>query len=324
MNKSTISVVISAYNEEKKIKNCLESVHKFADEIIFVDNNSTDKTTEIAKKYTNKIFTQKNDPQNIDLQKNLGIQKATKDWILVLDADEIVSVELAEEIKETINSQSTTPFTKGGQGDLKANEDPISGYQIPRKNIIFNKWIQHSGWYPDYQLRLFKNGKGKYEKKHVHEPISVLGNTGKLTHPLIHHNYETISQFLYKHLQIYAPNEAADLLSKGYKFDWKGIIRRPMSEFLSRYFAREGYKDGFHGLALALLMAFYHLTIFMYIWEKQKFTEIKHENIFNGLEDEIKKSKRELNYWLTHYKIESEKNLVKKLSIKIKNKLNIK
>jgi glycosyltransferase involved in cell wall biosynthesis len=306
MNRNTLSIVISAYNEEKKIKKCLESIHKLADEVIFIDNSSTDKTAQIAKENTSKIFTQKNDPLNIDLQKNAGIKKATGDWILVLDADEIVSEELAKEIKEKINNP----------------DEQISAYQIPRKNIIFGKWIQHSGWYPDYQLRLFKNGKGKYQKKHVHEPISVQGNSQNLTQPLIHHNYETVSQFLYKHLQIYAPNEAEDLLNKGYKFDWKGIIRQPMSEFLSRYFAREGYKDGFHGLALALLMAVYHLTIFMYVWEKQKFTEIN-DDIMNGLDEEIKKSKKELNYWMNTKKIEQEKNTFNKVKLKIRNKLQL-
>lgn len=312
MNKQNkVSVVISAYNEEKKIENCLESV-KWADEIIFIDNGSTDNTIQIAKKHTQKIYNQKNDPFNIDIQKNLGIEKASCDWILILDADEIVSEELKIEI---------TNILKNHFSPLTSHLSTLSGFQIPRKNIIFGKWIRHSGWYPDYQLRLFRNGKGKYEKKHVHEPLNLQGDTARLNSHIIHYNYESISQFLYKHLQNYAPNEADELLHKGYVFDWKGVVRLPMSEFLSRYFAREGYKDGLHGLILAALMGFYHLAIFAYVWEKKKFIEVTDENIINGLEDELKKSKKEFAYWLNTKELNEEKNSLKKFTLKLKNKI---
>ena len=95
-----------------------------------------------------------------------------------------------------------------------------------------------------------------------------------------------------------------------------------MSEFLSRYFAREGYKDGFHGLILSLLMGVYHLAIFVYLWEKKGFVEIKDDNIISGLEDELKKSRKEFNYWSSTKKLEQEKNLFKKTTIKLKRKLN--
>ena len=138
-----ISIVISAFNEEKKIRGCLESA-SFADEIIFIDNSSTDKTVEIAKKYTKKVYTQKNDPAKIDLQKNFGIEKAAGDWIFVLDGDEEITPELKKEIEHIISP--STPL----------RTEPVNGFWIPRKNIIFDKWIQHSGWYTDYQLRLFR------------------------------------------------------------------------------------------------------------------------------------------------------------------------
>lgn len=309
-----LSVVISAHNEEKKIKKCLESVKDLADEIIFVDNSSNDKTVEIAGSYTNKIIAQKNDPSNIDLQKNIGIEKSTGDWILVLDADEIVSEELKDEIIKNIIKH------------LHPTSDilhPIMGYEIPRKNIIFGKWIEHSGWYPDYQLRLFRRNTGKYESKHYHEPIVVDGNIEKLNGHIIHHNYESIQQFLYKHLLVYAPNEADELLKHGYDFDWRGIIRMPMSEFLSRYFARKGYRDGFHGLVLAILMAYYHLVIFLHIWEKQKFIEVKSEEIINSLDEDLKKSKKEINYWLNTRGVDEEKNKLKKFAKKIKRNIQL-
>lgn len=323
--KNTISVVISAYNEQKKIKNCLESC-KWADEIIFVDNSSTDDTVKIANLYTQKIYFQKNDPFNIDLQKNLGIEKAKGDWTFLLDADEVITPELKKEILETINI--TPPLQKDlkhppslikGDGGISSME--ISGYMVPRKNIIFGKWIRHCGWYPDYQLRLFRTGLGKYQKKHVHEPINIVGITGKLSEHLLHYNYETVSQFLYKHLSIYAPNEAEELLHKGFKFDWRGVIRMPVSEFLSRYFAREGYKDGFHGLILSLLMGVYHLAIFTYLWEKKNFINFENEKIIDGFEEELNKSKKDLNFWINKIKIDHEQNSLKKISLKIKKKI---
>jgi len=301
-----LSVVISAFNEEKKIKVCLESV-KWADEIIFIDNNSTDQTRAIAQKYTKKIYTQKNNPANIDLQKNTGISKATGDWILVLDGDEAVTPELAQEIQSICHSEIK----------LDAN-----GYWIPRKNIIFGKWIEHSGWYPDYQLRLFRRGHGKYEKQHYHEPLTVLGKTAYLHMDLLHANYENVGQFLYKHLQVYAQNEADELLRKNYIFDPADAIRFPLREFLSRYFARDGYKDGFHGLVLSLLMAIYHFAIFVYLWEKEKFTDTNTSTL-EFLNKELQKNHKEMTFWLKKKKIEEEKNIVKKLQLQIKNKLHL-
>jgi len=197
-----LSVVISAFNEEKKIEDCLKSV-SFADEIIFVDNSSTDQTLKIAKKYTPKIFVRENNPM-LNINKNFGFSKAKNDWILSLDADERISPELAKEIQSSIINHKSS----------------VAGYWIPRKNIIFGKWIEHTGWYPDYQLRLFKKGKGRFEEKHVHEMIKLEGEAGKLESPIIHYNYENISHFLKKTL-LYAENEADQLIEKGYNFSWQ-------------------------------------------------------------------------------------------------------
>jgi glycosyltransferase involved in cell wall biosynthesis len=300
-----LSIVISAFNEQKKIRACLESV-KFADEIIFLDNSSTDKTSKIAKEFTKKIFVQKNEPTKIDLQKNFGIEKATGDWIFILDADELVTAELAKELKDI----------------LKHDPEGINGFWVPRQNTIFGKWMQHSGWYPDYQLRLFRKGKGKYEKTHYHEPIAVKGETGKLAEHLVHLNYEHVGQFLYKCLQVYAPNEAEELVRKGYVFSYRDAIRLPLKEFLSRYFAREGYKDGFHGLMLSLLMAVYHFAIFAYLWEKKNFVDEKFMDR-EGFENEVKEASRELRYWVNKKKIEEEKVFLKKVGLKIKRKLRV-
>lgn len=293
MKNKHLSVVISAYNEEIKIKDCLESVI-WADEIIVVDNQSSDKTKDIAKKYTKNIFDRKNNLM-LNTNKNFGFTKANSEWILCLDADERVTPELQQEIKAILQSESE-----------------VVGYWISRKNIIFNKWMQHTGWYPDFQLRLFRNGKGKFPEKHVHEMIEVDGKLAHLQEPLVHYNFETIAQFLHKHITIYAPNEAAQLIEKGYAFHYLDAIRFPVKEFLSRFFAREGYRDGFHGLVLSLLLAFYHLIIFSLLWEHNKFIDTNND-ILELTGEEFKKTKKEFTYWLLHEKMKNEKKPLHKL-----------
>lgn len=300
---SKLSVVISAFNEEKKIADCLFSV-KFADEIILVDNTSTDKTQEVSRKFTTKIFTRPNNPM-LNVNKNFGFTKATGDWILSLDADEKIPNDLAEEIKSI----------------LKIKNNKINGYWIPRKNIIFGKWLEHTGWYPDHQLRLFRKGKGRFEEKHIHEMIKLDGESDYLKNPMLHNSYENITQFLQKTFLIYAPNEADNLTKNGYKFDWKDSIRFPLKEFLSRFFAREGYKDGLHGLVLSFLMAFYHLIIFVNIWQEQNFQEDGSKDFLKESESEFKKASKEFIFWITHEKIKKIRNSIKKLTYRFLKKL---
>lgn len=301
--KNTISAVISAYNEEKNIERCLKSLG-FVDEIIVVDHESTDNTGAIAKKLTDKVYSEKNDPTNIDMQKNFGFSKASSDWILSIDADEEVSPELAKEIKTKID-----------------NDSGLIGFWIPRKNYMFGKWIkENTGWYPDYQLRLFRKGKGKYESKHVHEDLKVDGETEKLTEHLIHHNYESVAQYVGK-IMIYAPNEAEELIRKGYKLDHFDVIRFPLRDFLNWFFARNGYRDGFHGLVLALFQAIYHFLVFAFIWEKQGFPEYEGDDFLGKTETELKNAASEVDFWINKSKTNSTKNPLKKTFVKIKNKI---
>lgn len=304
MNK--LSAVISAYNEEKNIERCLKSLD-FAGEIIVIDNESLDKTSEISQKYTKKIFKQKNNPNEIDIQKNFGFEKASNEWILSIDADETVSKELSEEIKTILSAK---PTSIAG----------INGFWIPRKNYIFGKWIEHTGWYPDLQLRLFRKGKAKYTKKHIHEDITLEGASANLKQHLIHHHYQTILEFLSKSF-VYSKNEADNYLVKGYEFSYFDAIKFPLSEFLSRFFARKGYKDGFHGLILSLLMAFYHFIVFCYIWEKKDFAEYNKADFLEASEKEFKNAGKEIAYWITKEKLENITNPLKKAVVRIKNRI---
>lgn len=296
-----VSVVISAYNEEKKLADCLESIKEVADEIIVVNSGSTDKTEAIAKKYTDSVFTRENN-QMLNVNKNFGFGKAKSEWILNLDADERLDKALVDEIL-TLPSDSS-----------------YSGYFIPRKNIIFGKWIQHTGWYPDYQMRLFRKDSGKFDEKHVHELLTLKGESTHLKNPLTHLNYESVSQFLDKMVRNYTVSEANALIEKGYKFKFSDIYLMPLGEFFSRYFARKGYKDGMHGLSISMLMAFYHFVVFLRLWEHHGF-EKKDESL-DIFSDGIKFAKKNNKYWLANEKIENESNIVKKHLFKVMRKVN--
>lgn len=298
----TLSVVITAFNEEKNIKDCLESV-SFADEIIVVDNSSSDKTVEIAKKFTKKVFTQKNDPSSIDLQKNLAIQKATSDWILILDADERVTAELKHQIEQLLTSEATA-----------------TAYEMPRKNIIFGKWIEHSLWWPDYQRRLVKKGKGKYTEQNVHKQLQVEGEVGRLETPLLHENYQSLSQYLQK-MDTYTENEAQALVSQNTHMHWSDAVNLPVRDFLKTFFLQQGYKDGLHGFVLSSLQAFYAFLVFAKVWEKQGFKEENDTHFLKTLFMTWQTLQKEIAYWFLTTFAQSSKNPVKKLSLLVRRKV---
>lgn len=298
----TLSVVVTAHNSQDFLPDCLASV-AFADEIIVIDNESTDKTVVIAKEMGAKVFHHKNNPAHLNESKNFGFSKAKGDWILNLDPDERVEPELATEIDELLVHP-----------EIKTN-----GFSIPRKNIIFGKWIEHGLWYPDYQIRLFKRGKGKFPDVHNHELLTVKGEVSPLRYHLIHHNYQTISQYLQKIDTTYSINEVEVFLKQKKQIQPIDALRFPLQDFLSNYFARQGYKDGLHGLVLALLQGFYMFIVFAKVWEKQGFKQ--HDLTLTQTKDEFDYFIRQLNFW--YYLEESKQSSgIKKLVHKAKSKLH--
>lgn len=278
-----LSVVITAHNNQDLIKDCLKSV-KFADQIIVVDNESTDDTAKIAKKLGAKVVSHQNNPQKLNQSKNFGFKLATGNWILSLDTDERVDPALKKEIKTIV---TTDP-----------KDTSVDGFLIPRKNIIFGKWIKHGLWYPDYQLRLFKHGRGQFPNIHNHEMLVVKGDTKKLKNHLTHYNYNTISQFVQKIDKQYSDNEANTFLDRGNKIHWYDALRFPLQDFLTNYFAREAYKDGLHGLVLSILQSFYMFIVFCKIWERQGFKEQKVS--LSDTQSEINRFNRQLRHWFIH------------------------
>jgi len=277
---SKISVVINTLNNESEISLAISSVKNLASEIVVCDMESADKTVEIAKKLGAKVFSHKKE-KYVELVRNFTVSKATGDWILVLDPDEEISSKLASKLKEII---------KNPQADY---------YRISRKNIIFGKWIKHSRWWPDYNIRFFKKGFVSWDEI-IHSVPMTKGKgmdlPGKEEYAIIHNNYSSIEGYL-ERMNRYSQVESEEMMKSGYVFSWKDLINKPLNEFLGRYFAGEGYKDGIHGLALAFLQAFSELVLYLKIWQKQGFKDEKvHEWV---LKDEINKSVKDLKWWMS-------------------------
>lgn len=298
---SKLSVVITSHNNQDVIKDCLKSAD-FADEIIVINNESTDNTPKIAKKLGATVIDHKNNPDNLNLAKNFGFKKAKHEWIMSLDPDERIDSQLKKEIQYILK------HTK----DIKA-----SGYRIPRKNIIFGKWIEHGLWYPDYQNRLFKKDQGKFACVHNHEPLEIKGKTLTLKGHIKHLNYQTVSQYLQKIDKQYSQNEADTFLQeKNNKVYWYDAIRFPFQDFLTNYFARGSYKDGLHGLVLSLMQAFYMFIVFCKIWEKKGFKE--KDIHLQDTHKELDRIGSQIKYWMFLKRQDEEKNMLKKLILKIR------
>ncbi len=250
-----LSVVITTWNEEKALPRAVASVKKLAGEIVVVDTESTDDTVKIARELGCKVFTHKN-TGIVEPVRNFSISKARGDWILILDADEEIPSVLLEKIKNIVTSSESADF-----------------YRIPRKNMIFGKWIQSSHWWPDYVYRLFKKGHVSWEDT-IHSVPFTKGRGADLNADsetaIIHHHYVTIGQYVDR-LNRYTDHQLKHLQKEGYNFSWTHLIDKPFSEFIRQYFARGGYKDGLHGLSLSALQAFSELVLYLKAWEASSF-----------------------------------------------------
>lgn len=256
----------------------LTSVKELADEIIVVDMESSDKTREIAKKAGAKVYLHK--PTGyVEPARNFALRQAKGEYILVLDADEEVPTGLANKLKELMRNPGA------------------DFYRLPRKNIIFGKWIKHSRWWPDYNIRFFKKGSVVWSEI-IHSIPETYGKGLDLMateeNAIIHYHYNNIEQFV-ERLNRYTTEHAKLLLKDGYKFSWADLIKKPTAEFISRYFAGEGYKDGVHGLALAGLQSFSELVLYLKVWQSEKFKE---QNLdLRAVISHMQEAEKEFHYW---------------------------
>ena len=247
----TISAVIITKNEQKDISRCLESV-KWADEIVVVDDYSEDDTVKICNKYTHNIFLNKF--HSFASQKKFAFSKATKNWILSLDADEEVPEELREEILKTLSSGRTS----------------VDGYFMPRKTFFSGKWIAHCGWYPEYQLRLFKVDSWDMKDVYVHESVKVSGAAGYFKNPIYHYSFSSIFEYI-ERFNSYTSLAAVQMLRDGVKLDTYKIkaiaVGKAAKTFWKMYVKQSGFRDGMRGLFLCFFSAAYQLMVYAKFWE---------------------------------------------------------
>lgn len=249
-----LSVVINTWNEEQNLPRAISSVKKIAGEIVVVDCESTDKTVAIARRLGAKVFHHKNSGI-VEPVRNFAISKARGDWILLLDADEELPDQLVDKIPELIA------------------DSEIEYYRLPRKNLIFGKWITSEHWWPDYSYRLFRKGAVTWDDA-IHSIPFTRGQGCDIPdipeNALIHHNYSSVDQYITR-LNRYTDFQLKQLEITGYNFRWSDIVKFPISEFLRQYFARKAYRDGLHGLALSGLQAFSEFVLYLKLWGRSSF-----------------------------------------------------
>ncbi len=227
-----ISAVIAAYNEEKNIKRCLDSL-SFASEIIVIDSMSTDKTVKICRAAGAKVYSVKF--KSFSQVKGLGLKKAKGDYIFVIDADEAASAMLAAKL-----------------GEIAAKGGPADAYEIKRENFFLGRVIRHCGWGKDYQIRFFKNGKARYDGKIVHENLIVRGVKGRIQEPILHYTYPDSASYFEK-VNRYTSLQAVQDINK---MAFLKMLYAPFFRFFRMYFLKLGFLDGFRGFILCVYSGF--------------------------------------------------------------------
>lgn len=243
-----LSVIVLTLNEERNIGDCLESV-RWADEIIVADSGSTDRTVEIARRYTDRVLTIS--WAGYGAARNTAIAHATGEWILWLDADERVSPELAEEVR----------------GVLRDVACPFDGFMVARRAYFLGRWIRHSGWYPSRVLRLFRRGKGTFTETQVHERLELSGRVSTTRNDILHYTDPDLDHYLAK-FNRYTTLAVADLEAAGRRPAITDLLVRPPFQFFKMYALRGGFLDGLHGLILAVLSSAYVFVKYAKLWER--------------------------------------------------------
>lgn len=229
-----LTAIILTLNEEKHIEDCIRSL-SWADEIVVFDSFSKDRTVTLAEAAGATVL--QSPFENYAQQRNAALGAVETDWVFFVDADERGSAELAAEVRQRIADGQQT------------------AWYVPRHNIIFGKLTSGAGWYPDYQLRLFRHGLVTFERP-VHETAVVQGETGYLKNPLIHYNYEDKAHFQATQAA-YTTYDAGILYQDGVRVRSHHYLSQPWRQFWWRYVTLKGYADGGHGLRLSVYMAYY-------------------------------------------------------------------
>lgn len=293
---SNISAIIVVKDQPPHLYETLDSVDSLVDEIIIGDINlSPDQIQKLSNNSKIKIHKIASDTPFADVVKEDLKKLAKNEYVLYLDPDEVFPKKTIDFIKTHLNDYDCFLF--------------------PRQNIILNRWIEHSRWWPDNQVRLYKKTSVIWPKN-VHPQPKITGKQycfeTKTENAIIHYNYDSLDQFLEKATR-YAKSEANDLIQTKQPLSLSATINKALSEFISRFFAHEGYRDGMHGFVLAFLQMFYYFLVYFYFWEKNKYQSVRKENIHRIPQLYFKQGLFETNYWLI------KQNLISPFS-KLKNK----
>ena len=247
MTREKLSAIVTSFNEEVNIRECLGSV-AFADEVLLVDSFSTDRTLEIAKSISGVRVLQR-EYFGSAAQKNWAMDQVAGPWVLIVDSDERITPELAREIQQVIASQPA--------GDR---------FFIRRQNVFVDRVIKHSGWSTDKVVRLLRKGAARYPKRRVHADIPHDAGTPTLGRPMVHYTFRSLGQYLEK-LHRYAEWAAADLWRQGKQPGISGLVLRPAWRFVRMYGIQAGFLDGKHGLVLCALQSYGVFLKWAKLWE---------------------------------------------------------
>lgn len=273
-----LSVILATRNEGDNIARCLESVKGIADELIVVDENSTDHTRDIARELGAKVYIEPHH-EVFHVTKQIALEKAHGEWVLQLDADEVVTPELARDIESVINGKPLiiNPDKKRlferhqrlieeRDDSIRGKTGEVAGYFIPRRNMFLGKPLIHAGVYPDGVIRLVKNGKARFPQKSVHEQIVLNGRVGWLSGDLLHYDSPTMRRYLMR-FNRYTDLQATELesakTSKNFFYFCRYTVCKPVYTFCNLYFRHLGFLDGAQGFLWSFFSAM-HFPISYY------------------------------------------------------------
>jgi glycosyltransferase involved in cell wall biosynthesis len=250
MEKPKISAFVITFNEGEKIAACLESL-SWVDEIVVVDDYSSDGTAEICERYE-KVRLYRNKFTGFKDQKSFAVSLTSNDWLLELDADERVS----EQMKDEIQAIPTIDFSA------------FNAFAFRRITNFWGKWIKHASMYPDYKTRLYNKQKGAWSEGNIHERFIPLGNTRKIHADIVHDQNLDLLAYL-KRTARYSEMSASDMFVRGKRAKWHNFTIRPIYTFFYRYFARLGFLDGIQGFVIAVMGGIGTFVKYMTLYELQ-------------------------------------------------------
>ncbi len=272
-NGRTLSVIVITRNEAHNLRDCLQSVQGLANEVVVIDSNSTDTTCDIARQF-GAVVSQPADWPGFGPQKQRALDLATCDWVLSLDADERVTSELAQEIRQVLMNDAQA-VTAAKVSEAASSTQAQAAYQMPRLSWYCGKFIRHSGWQPDHVLRLFPRTQARFSDDLVHERVISDLPLKTLRNHLLHYSYLNFSQVLSK-TDAYSTASAQQAFAKGKRATVAGALGHGAWAFFRTYVIRAGFLDGAHGLALAISNA--EASYYKYLklwWMGQEFKKTK-------------------------------------------------